>query len=274
MIIRRVTHLALRWLCLLAVVATAEGAHTVKRGETLYSIARQNGVTVSRLMSANNIKDATALQVGRRLTIPSSSTSSRSRSSSGSSKTNAPSRAAGSKGMVIVIDPGHGGRDKGAVWGGVRESDLNLKTAKKLEYYLRRAGYKTVMTRRSDTYLSLMKRAGVANAYRNALFVSIHYNATRETWVHGGETFHSGSKQGRYLASSIQTNLAQNCRVRSRGARYGRFTVLHNTSCPAVLVECGFISNSAERARCNTSSFQDAAARAILSGIERYDRAY
>lgn len=284
MIIRRITHLAMRWLCLLAIVATAEGAHTVRRGETLYSIARENGITVARLMSANNIKDATALQVGRRLTIPSSSSSSASSnsssssssksSSSSSSRASTPSRAAGSKGLVIVIDPGHGGRDKGAVWGGVRESDLNLNTANKLEYYLRRAGYKTVMTRRSDTYLSLVKRAGIANSYRNALFVSIHYNATRETWVHGGETFHSGSRQGRYLASSIQTNLAQNCRVKSRGARYGRFTVLHNTNCPAVLVECGFISNSAERARCKTSSFQDAAARAILSGIERYDRAY
>ncbi|MFC0018159.1 N-acetylmuramoyl-L-alanine amidase [Roseibacillus persicicus] len=261
-------------ICLVAVLANANGAHIVKKGETLYSIATANKVSVQRLMSENGITKPTSLQIGRRLTIP--GTSSKKKTASISLKTSTVTRSSSSvtKSKTVIIDPGHGGRDKGAVWGGVRESDLNLKTAFKLEYYLKRAGYKVVMTRRSDRYVSLMSRAAIANRYRNAVFVSIHYNATRETWVHGGETFHGGSSTSRYLASSLQRNLVSHCKVRNRGARYAGFTVLHNTKCPAALVECGFISNAKERARCNTSSFQDAAARSILAGIERWDRAY
>lgn len=276
-------------LCLLSVLTELRGAHTVRKGDTLYSIARANGVSVQKLMSTNDITDASKLQVGKLLTIPSKakvSASSKKETSTSKKTSSAPkevkvslkassvTRSSGIKNKTIIIDPGHGGRDKGAVWGGVRESDLNLKTAFKLEYYLKRAGYKVVLTRRSDRYVSLSGRAAIANRYSNAVFVSIHYNATRETWVHGGETFHGGSKPSRYLASSLQRHLVSNCKVRNRGVRYARFSVLHNTNCPAALIECGFLSNSKERARCNTSSFQDAAARAILSGIQRWDRAY
>ncbi|WP_411844789.1 N-acetylmuramoyl-L-alanine amidase [Roseibacillus persicicus] len=259
----------------MAVLAKANGAHIVKKGDTLYSIATANKVSVQKLMSLNGITKPTNLQIGKRLIIPSASSSSSKKSASVSLKASTVTRSSSvKKSKTVIIDPGHGGRDKGAVWGGVRESDLNLKTAFKLEYYLKRAGYNVVLTRRSDKYVSLTARAAIANRYRNAVFVSIHYNATRETWVHGGETFHGGSSTSRYLASSMQRNLVSNCRVRNRGTRYGRFSVLHNTNCAAALIECGFISNSKERARCNTSSYQDAAARAILAGIERWDRSY
>lgn len=261
-------------LCVVALAVQAHGAHTVKKGDTLYSIARANGVTVQKLMSANGIKDASKLSIGKRLTIPAKTSSTSRKTVNVSLKTTTVTRSSASKSKTVIIDPGHGGRDKGAIWGGVRESDLNLKTAFKVEAYLKRAGYRVVLTRRSDRYVSLSGRAAIANRYRNAVFVSIHYNATRETWVHGGETFHGGSKTSRYLASSMQRNLISNCKLRNRGIRYGRFSVLHNTNCPAALIECGFLSNSGERSRCNTSSFQDAAARAIVSGIERWDRSY
>jgi N-acetylmuramoyl-L-alanine amidase len=65
-----------------------------------------------------------------------------------------------------------------------------------------------------------------------------------------------------------------NLKVRDRGYKFKKFSVLSHTLCPAVLVECGFISNSYERSRCKTSSYQAAAARAIVSGVERYDRTY
>lgn len=248
----------------------------MKKGDTLYSISRAKGVSVQSLMSSNGIKDASKLYIGKRLTIPSKSSSAASskKTSRVSLKATTVTRSFGSKGKTVIIDPGHGGRDKGAVWGGVRESDLNLKTAFKLEYYLKRAGYRVVMTRRSDRYVSLTGRAAIANRYRNAVFVSIHYNATRETYVHGAETFHGGSRSSSYLSSSLQRNLVSYCKVKNRGSQYRRFSVLRNTNCPAALVECGFISNSRERSRCNTSSFQDAAARAILAGIERWDRSY
>lgn len=263
-------------ICLVAVMAESQGAHTVRKGDTLYSIAKANGVTVQKLMTVNKIKNANNLQIGKRLTIPSNSSTKASSKKpvSVALKSSSVSRTSVSKSKTVIIDPGHGGRDKGAVWGGVRESDLNLKTAFKLEYYLKKAGYKVVMTRRSDRYVSLKGRGAIANRYSNAVFVSIHYNATRETYVHGGETFHGGSTKSRYLASSLQRYLVGNCKLKNRGTRYARFSVLHNTNCPAALIECGFISNSRERARCNTSSFQDAAARAICSGIERWDRSY
>ena len=169
----------------------------------------------------------------------------------------------------MVIDPGHGGRDRGAVWGGVRESDLNMRVANKLEYYLKKRGYTTVMTRRSDTFVSLTRRAVIANARRNSIFVSIHFNATRETWVRGAETYYVGSA-GRSLALSIQRQLVKRLNLRNRGVRMGRFTVLMQTNCPAVLVECGFISNASERKRCATSSYHSTAALAIAEGISGY----
>ena len=231
---------------------------------------------VQKLMSHNGIKDASKLFIGKRLAIPSksSSTARAKKTSSVSLKTATVSRASCSRSKTVVIDPGHGGRDSGAVWGGVRECDLNLKTAFKLEYYLKRAGYKVVMTRRSDRSVSLGSRAAIANRYSNAVFVSIHYNASNVAYVNGGETFHGGGRSSCYLSSSLQSNLVSRCKVKNRGSRYRRFSVLRNTKCPAALIECGFISNSRERGRCNSSSFQDNAARAIFAGIERWDRKY
>jgi N-acetylmuramoyl-L-alanine amidase len=173
------------------------------------------------------------------------------------------------QGKTVVIDAGHGGKDWGAYRGGVKESYLNMKVAGKLEYYLKRHGYRVVMTRRSDSFLSLSRRASIANRYRNAIFVSIHFNATRNSWVRGAETFYAGAA-GRQLASSIHRELASKCQMKNRGVRFARFSVLVQTKCPAVLVECGFISNPSERARCVTSSFQTTAAQAIAEGIRKY----
>ena len=130
------------------------------------------------------------------------------------------------------------------------------------------------MTRRSDIFLSLSKRAQIGNRYRNSIFVSIHFNATRNTRIHGAETFYGGGSKGHYLAKAIQSELVSRLKLKNRGARLGRYTVLQETTCPAVLVECGFISNTYERNRCKTSSYQSSCASAIVAGIERYDRVY
>jgi N-acetylmuramoyl-L-alanine amidase len=125
------------------------------------------------------------------------------------------------------------------------------------------------MTRRSDSFVSLSRRAGIANGYRNAVFVSIHFNSTPSTWVRGVETFYAGPA-GRSLAASIQRELLRRCKARNRGIRFARFTVLTQTKCPAVLVEGGFISNPSERARCATSSYQNSVALGIADGIAKY----
>lgn len=242
--------------------------HTLKRGDTLYGLAKKYKTSVTKLKAFNGIGDHRKLQIGQRIKIPSSSSSSKTTSKRKSSSSSYPSSSVG-RGKTVVIDAGHGGKDWGAYKGGVKESYLNMKVAQKLEYYLKRSGYRTVMTRRSDSFISLSRRAAIANRYRNSIFVSIHFNSTSSSWVRGAETFYAGSA-GRTLASSIQRELVRKCRMKNRGVRFARFTVLVQTKCPAVLVECGFMSNAAERQRCVTNSFQTTAAQAIADGIRKY----
>jgi N-acetylmuramoyl-L-alanine amidase len=167
---------------------------------------------------------------------------------------------------TVVIDPGHGGKDKGAYWGGVRESHLNLQVAQRLERLLKRKGMKTAMTRRSDVFVSLGSRVAVANRYRSSVFVSIHFNACPDRRFRGVETFYAGPA-GRKLAKSIQSRLAPRLKTSNRGVKHHAYKVLRLTVSPAVLVECGFISNTAERGRCKTAGYQQTAAQAICDGI-------
>lgn len=172
---------------------------------------------------------------------------------------------------TVIIDPGHGGRDKGGHYGKVYEKHLALDTAYRLEKTLKTMGYNTVMTRRSDNFVSLPGRVKMANRYRNAIFVSVHYNYTWKSKVSGLETFYySGS--GKKLASYIQRGMLRYTRAGDRGAKYGRFYVIRNTKMPAVLVEGGFISNSAERGRIKSAYFREAVARGIAEGIQRFRR--
>ncbi len=167
----------------------------------------------------------------------------------------------------VVIDPGHGGKDEGAVWYGVRESDLNLKVAKKVEALLIAKNIPVTMTRRSDVFVTLTKRAAVANKYTDVIFVSIHFNAHRLTSVRGVETFYASDK-GKPIAISIQRKLVSLLKTRNRYIKRGiNYAVLNKTKCPAVLVECGFISNPTERSKCNSSGYQTLAAKGIVSGI-------
>lgn len=167
---------------------------------------------------------------------------------------------------TVIIDPGHGGRDKGAYWGGVRESTLNLKVAQHLEGLLKKRGIRTVMTRRSNVFVSLSGRAAIANRYRSAVFVSIHFNASTNRSIKGAETFHWGATGG-MIAGAIQRRLPSRVKTVNRGVKRRGFTVLVQTRCPAVLVECGFISNTRERGRCSTTWYQQTAARAIYDGL-------
>ena len=167
---------------------------------------------------------------------------------------------------TVVIDPGHGGKDKGAFRGGVRESHLTLQTARRLESLLKRKGLKTTMTRRSDVFVSLSSRVAIANRHRSAVFVSIHFNACRDSRYRGVETFYGGPA-GSKLARAIQTRLASRLKTHNRGVKQRSFKVLRQTKCPAVLVECGFLSHGGERNRCRSGAYQQAAAQAICDGI-------
>jgi len=172
---------------------------------------------------------------------------------------------------TVVIDAGHGGHDNGGQWGRVYEKHLALDTAYRLEGKLKALGYQTVMTRRSDYFISLPQRVSTANRYKNAIFVSIHYNYTWKQDVSGLETFYS-NEQSRSLAYHVQENLIKRTRTVDRKVKYARFYVIRNSKLPAILVEGGFVSNAAERNRMKSAWFRDAIAQGIADGIQRYRR--
>jgi N-acetylmuramoyl-L-alanine amidase len=174
---------------------------------------------------------------------------------------------------TVVIDAGHGGHDNGGQWGRVYEKHLALDTAYRLESKLKKLGYQTVMTRRSDYFISLPQRVNTGNRYKNAIFVSIHYNYTWKQEVSGLETFYS-SEEGRKLAKLVQNSLIRRTRTVDRSAKYARFYVIRNSTLPAILVEGGFVSNAQERDRMKSGWFRESIAQGIVDGIQSYRRSY
>ena len=174
---------------------------------------------------------------------------------------------------TVVIDPGHGGHDNGGQWGKVYEKHLALDTAVRLENNLKRMGYQTVLTRRSDYFVSLPQRVSMSNRYRNAIFVSIHFNYTWKEHVSGLETFYYNS-EGQRLAQHVQRSLVRHTRTVDRSAKFARFYVIRNSKLPAILVEGGFVSNEKERNRMKSAYFREAIARGVAEGIQRYRRSY
>jgi len=166
----------------------------------------------------------------------------------------------------VMIAPGHGGRDPGAIGiGGLREKDINTTISNRLRQQLQAAGLTVLMTRDSDVYVSLEGRTQMANRAGADLFVSIHANAISMSRpeVNGLETYYLSS--GERLARSIHSSVLRNTDMRDRGVRQARFYVLRHTTMPAVLVETGFVTGAEDAAR-----FRDpAAVNRIADGIAR-----
>lgn len=171
---------------------------------------------------------------------------------------------------TVVIDPGHGGHDKGGQWGRVYEKHLALDTAMRLETHLKGMGYRTIVTRRSDYFISLPQRVAIANRQRNAIFVSVHYNYTWKQDVSGLETFYNRPDSSR-LSSLVQSSILKRVKAVNRGSKYARFYVIRHTQIPSILVECGFVSCKNERDRMKSAWFRDSLARGIAEGIHRYN---
>jgi N-acetylmuramoyl-L-alanine amidase len=171
---------------------------------------------------------------------------------------------------TVVIDAGHGGHDKGAQWGQVYEKHLCLDTATRLEAYLKSMGFRTVMTRSSDNFVSLPGRVSIANRYSDAIFVSVHYNFTWNREACGLETFYCNSTESQTLAQYVQQNICRKVRANDRHSKFARFYVIRHTKIPAVLVECGFVSNTSERNRMKTAAYRDSLAKGIAESVMRY----
>ena len=170
---------------------------------------------------------------------------------------------------TVVIDPGHGGHDIGGQWGRVYEKHLALDTAARLQNHLRQRGFNTVLTRRSDYFISLAQRVSIANRYKNAVFVSLHYNYTGKQSISGIETFYN-TPQSRSLASCVHRNIMSRTRVADRGVKTARFYVIRNTRIPSILVEGGFVSCSNERNRLKSGWYREAVAQGIAEGIQQF----
>lgn len=173
---------------------------------------------------------------------------------------------------TVIIDAGHGGKDVGGTYGKVYEKHLALDTALRVNHMLEKKGYSTRMTRTSDVFISLSGRAAFANKYRDAIFVSIHYNYTYKKHIKGLETFYYSSRS-KPLASYIQSGMLNRYRTTSRGVKFARYYVLRHTKHPAALVECGFVSNYTDRSLCKKAWYRQKMAEGIVDGIVKYQTA-
>ncbi len=169
----------------------------------------------------------------------------------------------------VVIDAGHGGTDYGAIRDNINEKDITLDVAKQVRDMLVKKGYVVQMTRDKDEYVSLQDRVAISENFMPDIFISIHVNSSTGTEASGIET-HYYHQESILLAQTLHASLASAINTKNRGLFKSKFYVINHTTVPAVLMEIGFISNSAERAELNGSSRKKATAKAIVEGVENY----
>lgn len=174
-------------------------------------------------------------------------------------------------GYNIVLDPGHGGNDPGAIgFNGVLEKNLTLSTAEIVASHLRAAGANVKVTRVTDHYVSLDERVQFSSSYQTDAFISLHYNAYPFMAVNGIGTYYYTKGQDLVLARSIQHAIEQNVGLHNRGIHYGNYHVLRENNDLAVLIELGFITNPNDLFTIQTNAYQNNVAQAITSGLENY----
>ncbi len=170
---------------------------------------------------------------------------------------------------TIVIDAGHGGFDRGGVPGQrISEKDKALDVAQRLKRILQAQGYRVIMTRDSDVFIPLGTRTAIANNYRGASFVSIHFNCASRAGANGIETYYYRSDSAN-LAASIHRNVVSISPSENRGIRRRGFFVLRRTAIPSVLVECGFLTNPTEGRLALSPEYRQSLAEQIARGINR-----
>ena len=170
---------------------------------------------------------------------------------------------------TIVVDAGHGGFDRGGVPGQrISEKDKCLDVAQRLKRILQAQGYRVVMTRDSDVFIPLGTRCSIANSYRGAQFVSIHFNCASRVGANGIETYYYRGDSAE-LAASIHRNVVSISPSENRGIRRRGFYVLRRTAIPSVLVECGFLTNPTEGRLALSADYRQRLAEQIARGINR-----
>lgn len=176
------------------------------------------------------------------------------------------------KGRNILLDPGHGGNDSGAIGPhlGSLEKTVNLKVSRLLAAKLKAAGAKVDFTREDDRKVSLQERVNSAVHRQADVFISIHHNTNENYRVNGTITYFYSDGEDRELANLIQKELVKKTGLNDLKARYGDYFVLRENPQLAVLCELGFLTNYQEEILLNTSEFQEQAAEGIFQGILKY----
>ena len=195
---------------------------------------------------------------------------------------------------LVILDPGHGGQDSGAIAGGVLEKDLTLDIAQRVDRLLDAQGMTTVLTREGDTYVSLGDRAQFINRANNAVVVSIHLNDGPRPDVSGIETYFAAQQatgipviaswlpflqkaanprpnfESQSLAQFVQQQLVVRTRAVNRGTKAQQFYVLANVRHPAVLVEGGFLTGKNDMGNLADPNYRQQLALGISDGILKY----
>jgi N-acetylmuramoyl-L-alanine amidase len=173
--------------------------------------------------------------------------------------------------VVVMIDPGHGGKDSGAVGiGGLQEKNIILPISQKLGRILQQNGVQVILTRNSDYFVSLQGRIDLAERANADVFVSIHTNSAglQRPDVSGLETYYYDS--GLSLARIVHSNILRSVNVRDRGVRRARFYVLRKSSMPSILIEAGYMTGREDIAKLRNPQYQDQMAEAIARGVLQY----
>lgn len=178
------------------------------------------------------------------------------------------------KGLKIMIDPGHGGYESGAVGClGNKEKDTNLEIANKLKFYLKKTGATVLMTRTDDKPVSLQERIILTNEHQADIFLSIHNNALPDELAYSnrsGTSTYYYNLQSHNLAEHIQKSLLENLKLKNDKVRQESFAVIRNPQTIAVLIEIGYVIIPEDDAKLTTENFQEQAAKAIIQGLENY----
>lgn len=171
---------------------------------------------------------------------------------------------------TVVVDAGHGGKDSGAYRRfGPPEKMATLDVAQRLSRKLRESQFRVVMTRSSDIFIPLDTRVDIENAQKNSIFVSIHFNDSRRRGIKGFETYYH-SPYAFDLAQQIQQKLCTMNGAVNRGVHSANFRVIRKAVYPAVLVECGYLSNRAEGYEAQSSSYREELADKIAEAIVQH----
>nr|WP_211175986.1 N-acetylmuramoyl-L-alanine amidase [Brasilonema sp. UFV-L1] len=173
--------------------------------------------------------------------------------------------------VIIVVDPGHGGKDPGAFGiGGIREKDIILPISKRIAEILQRNNVQVLLTRNADYFVTLPGRVEMADQANADVFVSIHANSAGadRPEVSGLETYYYDS--GLSLARIVHNSILRSVNVKDRGVRKARFYVLRKSSMPSILVETGYLTGREDAAKLSNRLYQNQMAEAIARGVLQY----